>query len=199
MITFLEGTVVEKQPTRVVLNVGGVGYELSIPLSSYDRLPGTGETCRVLTYDHVREDDHQLFGFMTPAERRMFELLMTVSGVGPRIALSALSGLSVRDLRAAIVDGDAPRLRSVSGIGKKTAERLIVELRDKFSAGEALEVAADARPLSAEDVKVRDSVLALISLGYKRGEAHHMIREALADPKAAGATVEELVRRALAR
>jgi Holliday junction DNA helicase RuvA len=197
MITFLEGALVEKDPTRIVLNVGGVGYEVFIPLSSYDKLPSSGDSCRVLTYDHVREDTHALYGFLTPEEREMFLRLMDVSGIGPRLALTALSGLSVRELKAAVVRGDIARLSSVSGIGKKTAERIVLELRDKIGEGEAMEaVTAGASP--EESTRMRDAMLALISLGYKQAEAQKMVKDVV---KTLGpdASVEETVRKALAR
>ncbi|HRZ11306.1 MAG TPA: Holliday junction branch migration protein RuvA [Kiritimatiellia bacterium] len=196
MITFLEGRLVEKDPTRVVLNVQGVGYEVFIPLSSYDRLPAPGEPARLLTYDHVREDLHALYGFMTEDERRLFLLLMSVSGIGPRLALTALSGLSVRDLKAAVAQGDIKRLSSISGIGKKTAERMVVELRDKLTAGEALEAVAGAAA-GEPDARLRDAILALVSLGYKQADAQKRVRDVLpgVGPKT---TVEEIVRKALA-
>lgn len=197
MITFLEGALVEKDPTRVVVSVGGVGYEVFIPLSSYDRLPAAGAACRLLTYDHVREDVHALYGFLTGDERTMFLRLLDISGIGPRTALTALSGLSVRDLKAAIVQADVKRLSSISGIGKKTAERIVVELRDKLGAGEAMEAVAGA-PETPETMRLRDAVLALISLGYKQPDAQKLAREAVAGMKPS-ATVEEIVRRALAR
>lgn len=199
MITFLEGIVEEKQPTHAVMNVGGVGYEVIIPLSSFDRLPAAGERCRILTHDHVREDVHQLFGFMTAEERRVFLLLLNVSGVGPKTALSVLSGMTVRELKVAITGSDVKRLSSISGIGKKTAERMVVELRDKFGAGEVME-AATAGNLPAEtEIKMRDAVLALISLGYKRTEAQDMVIRVMNDPGLSGATVEDVVRKALSR
>lgn len=196
MITFLAGRLVEKDPTRVVLDVQGVGYEVFIPLSSYDRLPAPGEAARLLTYDHVREDLHALYGFATDEERRLFLLLMGVSGIGPRLALTALSGLSVRDLKAAVAQGDVKRLSSVSGIGKKTAERMVVELRDKLTAGEALEAVAGAAA-GEPDARLRDAILALVSLGYKQAEAQKRVRDVLSGvgPQT---TVEDIVRRALA-
>ena len=121
MITFLDGLVEAKEPARLTLNVNGVGYDVHIPLSSYERLPAPGGRCRVLVFDHVREDAHLLFGFATEAERRMFERLLDVNGVGPKIALSALSGMSVRELVQAIVGRDIKRLSSINGIGRKTA------------------------------------------------------------------------------
>jgi len=196
MITFLEGLLVEKDPTRVVVSAQGVGYEVFIPLSSYDRLPAAGASLRILTYDHVREDTHALYGFMTEEERRLFLLLMGVSGIGPRLALTALSGLSVRDLKAAVAKGDIKRLSSISGIGKKTAERMVVELRDKLTAGEALEAVVGAAA-GEPDARLRDAILALISLGYKQADAQKRVREVL-HHVGAKTTVEEIVRKALA-
>jgi Holliday junction DNA helicase RuvA len=198
MITFLEGIIEDKQPTHVVLNVGGVGYEVIISLSSYDRLPGFGEKVRLLTHDHIREDAHQLFGFMTADERRVFILLLGVSGIGPKIALSALSGMTVRELKVAIKDGDIKRLSAISGIGKKTAERMIVELRDKFGDGEILAAGAGGHPELESDIKLRDAVLALISLGYKRAEAQELVVRVVRQPSMADADVEAIVRKALA-
>jgi Holliday junction DNA helicase RuvA len=197
MITFLEGTLVEKQPTHIVLDVGGVGYEVTIPLSSYDRLPAVDARCRILTHDHVREDCHLLFGFMAAGERRLFELLLTVSGIGPKLALAALSGLTVRELKAAIATGDVKRLSSVSGIGRKTAERMVVDLKDKLSAGEALEAVAGGGELGPADVRIRDAVLALISLGYRRADAQAMVQR-VADKLGPEGNVEDLVRQSLA-
>jgi Holliday junction DNA helicase RuvA len=165
-----------------------------IPLSTFDRLPIAGESCRLLTHDHIREDAHQLFGFATESERDAFNMLTAVSGIGPKLALSALSSLSVRELKAAIVTGDTRRLSSISGVGKKTAERMIVELRDKIGAGEALEAVAGVGELSGGSL--RDAMLALTALGYKQDEAARMVKQVAAD--AADAGVEELVRRALA-
>lgn len=196
MITFLEGILDEKEPTHVVLNVGGVGYEVVISLNSYDRLPAPGETVRLLTHDHIREDEHRLFGFMTADERRVFTLLLGVSGIGPKIALSALSGMTVREIKVAIKDGDVKRLSSISGIGKKTAERMVIELRDKFGAGEIL--AASTTGQSETDVKLRDAILALISLGYKRTEAQELVLRVINQPDMEGATVEDIVRKSLA-
>ena len=194
MIAFLEGVIEVRQPTHVVLNIGGVGYEVLIPLSSFDRLPREGERCRLLIHDLPREEEHLLIGFATEDERLLFRRLLAVSGIGPKTALSALSGLSTRELKLAIAQGDVKRLASITGIGRKTAERIVVELRDKISPAEALEAATGAP--SAEDVKRRDAVLALISLGYKQSEALRMVASAV--PEAVeGLTVEDIVRRAL--
>jgi len=198
VITFLHGILAEKHPTRAVLDVGGVGYEIFIPLSSYDRLPSIGEACRVLTVDHVREDTHHLFGFMTESERGMFELLMGTSGIGPKLALSALSGLSVREIKAAVVEGDVKRLSSISGVGKKMAERMVVELRYKITEGEALEAVAGEEDLPAGGQVVRDALMALIALGYKQDIARKMLQQtAKSNPRIDN--VEEMIRRALAK
>ena len=196
MITFLEGKLAEKEPARAVLGVNGVGYELHVSLNTYDQLPAPGAMCRLLTYEHIREDAHALYGFATEGERRLFLLLIGVSGIGPRIAMTALSGFSPRELKAAIAQADVKRLSSISGIGKKTAERMVVELRDKISAGEALEATAGAEPASPQDLRARDAVLALISLGYKQAEAQALIRKVAPELKP-DAGVEDLIRKAL--
>lgn len=195
MITYLDGTIAEKQPTRVVLDVQGVGYEILIPLCTYDRLPPAGERCKVLTHEHIREDTHQLFGFMTEAERGMFELLLGISGIGPKLALSALSGMSARELKAAVVEGDVKRLSSISGIGKRTAERIVLELRSRIKPGEALEAVAGGDPQSADNIRLRDAVLALIALGYQQDAARKMAMQALQAGEDLG--VEDLIKRAL--
>lgn len=196
MISFVDGVLAEKQPTRVVVDVGGVGYELQIPLSSYDRLPAAGARCRLLTHHHVREDAHVLFGFMAEAERAMFRLLMEVTGIGPKLALSALSGLSVREIKAAIVTGDHKRLSGISGVGKKTAERICMELRDKLSASEALEALAGPGDDTAVDSRSRDAIGALVALGYKLEEARRLVLDARqALPADAG--VQALIKKAL--
>ena len=196
MITFLDGLLEEKEPGRAVLNVVGVGYEVQIPLSSYEHLPAPGARCRVLIHDHIREDAHLLFGFASEAERRLFVLLLGVSGIGPKIALSALSGMSVRELVQSIVGRDVKRLSSISGIGKKTAERLVVELRDRISEGDAL--ASVAAEPTVENLKMRDAILALVTLGYRRGEAQELINKRVTPELLATAAIEDVVRKVLA-
>jgi len=193
MITFLDGILEEKQPARVVMNVGGVGYEVAVPLSSFDHLPSEGQAARILIYHHITDVSQALFGFATDEERRMFTLLLGVNGIGPKTAISALSGLSVRELKTALVESDVKRISSISGIGKKTAERVIVELRDKFGAGDTLEAlaGADAEP---GDRRLRDAALALVSLGYKQDNARKMVKKL--NPTAE-ATVEEIIRQVL--
>lgn len=198
MITFLEGILVEKEPSRAVVNVHGVGYEVFIPLSSYDRLPPADAPVKVLTYHQVREDAQILYGFMSEAERGMFLRLLDVSGVGPKLGLAVLSGLSVRDIKLAIVSADTKRLSGISGIGKKTAERIVVELKDKLSAGEALEAKAGPDSSLDGDNRIRDAVMALISLGYKQADALTMARAA-AEKAGPNAPVEDIIRRSLAQ
>lgn len=199
MITYVQGTIDEKQPMRVVLDVHGVGYELLIPLSSYDRLPKTGETVRLLVHEHIREDTHQLFGFVTAHERAAFELLLTISGVGPRLALSALSALSVRELKAAVLDGDTARLNGISGVGKKTAERMVLELRHKFDQADVLEAMGGLPDEGPGDSGSRDAVMALTALGYKDTDARKMVATATKGTSADELSVEEIIKRALGR
>ncbi len=199
MIAFLEGEIVDKQPTRLLVNVGGVGYEVFIPLSSYDRLGKRGERCRILTHDYIREDQHSLFGFMTADEQAMFLLLLGTTGIGPKLALSALSSLSVRDLKAAVVEGDVKRISSISGVGKKMAERIVVELRHKISAGEALEAVAGGKDGSPIDSKLRDAMMALVALGYKQDDAHKKAAAVLAKHVGKALTVEDIIKQALSK
>lgn len=197
MIAFLNGTLAEKQPTSVVLDVHGVGYAALIPLSTYDRLPATGDPCRLLVHHHMREDGQLLCGFATADEKQMFELLLGISGVGPKVALSVLSGLSVAELRAAIAEGNVKRLSSLRGIGRKTAERLVVELRDKIDPAEALAGQASAAGNVAGAAALRDTVLALAALGFPQDQARKMVQAAL-DAGADAADAEALLRLALA-
>ena len=197
MITYLRGKLSETLPTQVTVDVNGVGYEVLIPLSSYDKLPSPGQDIKILTHLAVREDAHTLYGFMTSGERDLFRLLInTVSGIGPRIALNVLSGISVAAFRGAVATGDVKALSQISGVGKKTAERMVVELKDKIGAAGAWEASSAERSLSPEDQKVNDAVLALMALGFKQIEAHDAVRkgQAMLGPEA---TVEDMVRACL--
>ena len=197
MITFLNGKLIEALPTLAVVEVNGVGYEVLIPLSSYDKLPPPGQPVRLLTHLVVREDAHVLYGFVTPAERELFRLLVnTVSGIGPKIALNILSGINVTAFRGAVAAGDTKMLSQISGVGKKTAERIIIELKDRIGPGGALEAASAQRALSADEQKINDAALALVALGYKPAEAHESVRAAQAALGPA-AGIEELVRASL--
>ncbi|NCD31877.1 MAG: Holliday junction branch migration protein RuvA [Spartobacteria bacterium] len=195
MICFVEGILEEKTPARIIINAGGIGYEVFIPLSSYDRLPLKGQSCRVLTHHHIREDAHILFGFTSSNEKDLFERLIAISGIGPKLALSILSGMNVRDFKSSILNGDVKRLSSISGIGKRMAERLIVEMKGKITAAEALEVSSNSGDASS-DHRSKDAVLALVSLGYKQVDAVKMIHKI--QPKISeSTTVEDLIRMAL--
>lgn len=197
MITFLQGKLIEALPTQVVLEVQGVGYEVLIPLSSFDKLPTPGGEVHLLTQLVVREDAHTLYGFATPAERDLFRLLVnSVSGIGPKTALNILSGMNPINFRGAVANGDVKALSQISGVGKKTAERIVVELRDKIGAAGAWEASSAARSLSAADQKLNDAVLALLALGFKQLEAHDAVRAAQA-VLGASASTEALVRAAL--
>ena len=197
MITFLHGKLVEALPTQVTVDVNGVGYELLIPLSSYDRLPLAGQEVKLLTHLAVREDAHVLYGFMTTAERELFRLLInTVSGIGPKIALNILSGMNVTAFRGAVAEGDVKSLSQISGVGKKTAERIVVELKDKVGPAGAWEGRSALRALSPEEQKVADAVRALVALGVRQIEAHETVRAAL-NALGAKATIEDLVRASL--
>jgi holliday junction DNA helicase RuvA len=197
MITFLHGTLIEALPTQVTMEVQGVGYAVLIPLSSYDKLPKPGAEVKLLTHLVVREDAHVLYGFMTAPERELFRLLIdTVSGIGPKIALNILSGMNPVAFRGAVAGGDVKALSGISGVGKKTAERIVVELKDKVGAAGAWEASSARHGLSPADQKINDAVLALMALGFKQVEAHDAVRGAAALLGAA-ATIEDLVRACL--
>jgi Holliday junction DNA helicase RuvA len=197
MITFLHGTLVESLPTHVVVDVNGVGYEALIPLSSFNKLPAPGQPVRLLTQLVVREDAHILYGFMSAEERDLFRLLVhTVSGIGPKIALNVLSGVSVAAFRGAVANSDIQALSQISGVGKKTAERIVVERKDKIGMAGAWEASSAQRGRSSDEQRLNDAVLALIALGFKQAEANDAVRQAQAvlGPQAA---VEDLVRACL--
>jgi len=197
MITFLHGKLIEALPTQVTLAVNGVGYEVLIPLSSFDKLPHPGHDVKLLTQLVVREDSHTLYGFATAAERDLFRLLInSVSGIGPKTALNILSGMNAVTFRGAVANGDVKALSQISGVGKKTAERIVVELRDKIGAAGAWEASSAQRALSPADQKINDAVLALMALGFKQVDAHDAVRAAqpVLGPQA---TVEDVVRACL--
>ena len=197
MITFLQGKLVESLPTQVVVNVNGVGYEVLIPLSSFDKLPPPGGDLKILTQLIVREDAHILYGFMSATERDLFRLLINhVGGIGPKTALNILSGMNATVFRGAVASSDVKSLSQISGVGKKTAERIVVELRDKIGAAGALEAASAKHSLSPDDQKTNDATLALMALGFKQADAHDAVRAAQA-MLGASASVEQLVRACL--
>jgi Holliday junction DNA helicase RuvA len=170
LIGRIQGVLTEKNPPQVVVVAHGVGYEIDVPMSTFYHLPRTGENVELLTHLVVREDAHLLYGFLTAGERTAFRQLLKVSGVGPKVALAVLSGLSVDDLAVAIASQDAARLTKVPGVGKKTAERLVLELRDKLAPGTAGGRAQASPPRG-------DVVNALLALGYNDREAQAAVKE----------------------
>ena len=193
MITFLKGVLVESLPNRAAIDVNGVGYEVLIPLSSYDRLPEVGKPVQILTHLHIRENEHTLYGFGTAEERDLFRLLIgRVSGVGPKVAMGILGGMGVMQFKACVVNADLAAISKIKGLGKKTAERIVLELKDKVGVAAAWEAAGEADSAS---VTVNDAVLALITLGYKQVEAHKAVK--VAATAEADASSDDLVRAAL--
>ena len=179
MIAYVKGILAEKDPTRVVIEAAGVGYEILIPLSTYERLPHVDEEVKLLTFHCVREDDEILFGFASAAEREMFAKLTSVSGVGPKIAIAILSGSSIGELSLAIASGNAKRISSIKGVGKKTAEKICIELKDKVNAIEAL-AAGSAKEGAAAAPCLRDAILALTALGFSEETANKMVGDVVA-------------------
>jgi holliday junction DNA helicase RuvA len=197
MIAFLHGKLVQALPTQVVVDVNGVGYEVLIPVSSFDKLPQPGGEVKLLTHLAVREDAHILYGFMSAGDRDLFRLLInTVSGIGPKIALNILSGINPTAFRGAVANGDVKALSQISGVGKKTAERIVLELKDKLGPSAAWQASSAERSLSDADQKINDAVLALMALGFKQPDAHESVRAAQA-VLGGQSSVEALVRAAL--
>jgi Holliday junction DNA helicase RuvA len=186
MIGRIHGKLLEKHPPQIVVDVQGIGYELDVPMSTFYQLPATGAEVTLYTHLAVREDAHQLYGFSTEHERRAFRQLLKISGIGARTALSVLSGLSVADLRDAVSTQDTGRLIKIPGIGKKTAERLLLELRDK------LDAVAGAPAAAKGDGQAGDVTNALLALGYNDREAGWAVKQL-----PAGLSVADGIRQAL--
>lgn len=180
MIAYIRGVLVEKNPASAVVEACGVGYEMSIPTSTYDRLPKTGDEVKLLAYHAVREDDEALYGFATAAERELFAKLTLVSGVGPKIALAILSGASLGELSLAIASADARRLSSIKGVGKKTAEKIVIELKDKINAIEALSLSGGGSAAQREKAFLLDARKALSALGFTDEIAAKMVSKVIA-------------------
>lgn len=192
MIGFLRGRLVAKQPPVLLVDVNGVGYEVEAPMTTFYDLPETGAEIVLHTHLVVREDAHALFGFLRLSDRTLFRSLIRISGVGPRMALAILSGMSADAFVRCIQDNDAAALTRVPGVGKKTAERLVVELRDKLGKGEG--GGAELRVATSGPANpVEEAVSALIALGYKPPDASRMVRAV----EARDLGVEEIIRRAL--
>ena len=197
MITFLDGVLAESLPGRLAVDVGGIGYEVLVPLSTSDGMPAVGAKVRILTHMHVREQEQTLYGFRTSDERDLFRLLIDrVSGIGPKLGLAVLSGMSVADFKNAVIGGDIATLSKISGLGKKTAERIVLELRDKVGVTSAWQAANEGGGADGPASVINDAVLALISLGYKQADALKAVQKVAAasdgEPEA-----DDLIRLAL--
>ena len=189
MIGSIHGHILFKTPPRVTVEAGGLGYELEAPMSTYFHLPEVGAQVRLLTHLHVREDAHVLYGFRTEDERRLFRSLIKVSGVGPKIALALLSGVSVEAFARCVQEQDVDALTRVPGIGRRIAERLVVEMRDRLACGSGEE----PRPSALGAAPEREAFDALTALGYKPAEAMRLLKAAGGEQR----STEELIRRAL--
>lgn len=197
MIAQLSGTLLEKNANTLIVDVGGVGYEVSIPLSTFYELGEVGEPVTLRIHTHVREDAIQLFGFRTQRERELFLHLISVSGIGPKSAVTALSGMSAEEMIAAIRTNNLVRLNSIPGVGRKTAERIVIELRDKVGklAASATEEIRSEDTAARGDETFEDALSALVNLGYQRQAAEKAIKKAL--DEGTEPTVQRLLRRAL--
>lgn len=196
MYHHLEGKLVEKSATSIVLDVNGIGYYIHVPLSTYSGLSSVGSTAKILTHFVVREDAHLLFGFHTEEERELFRQLLSVSGIGPKVAMTALSGLPVIELKTAIAEGSIAVLSSIPGIGRKTAERIVVELKEKMVL-EKRTLSSGSGAVLREDSITEDAVRALVSLGYTAGSAKKALEKVMKEDGAASKSVEDIVRKAL--
>jgi Holliday junction DNA helicase RuvA len=188
----LQGVLLRKEPPALMLDVGGVGYELEAPMTTFYELPAVGERVTLYTHLVVREDAHLLYGFVREAQRRLFRELLKVNGVGPRVALAVLSGLSDEEFSRCVAEEDIARLTKVPGIGRKTAERLVIEMRDKLPKDIPLPASTAAGPAAPGD-PVSEAVSALVALGYKPNEASRAVRSA----STKGLSAEEIIRQAL--
>jgi Holliday junction DNA helicase RuvA len=195
MIAFLRGRVIDKQPNRIILDVQGVGYDVHVPLSTFYEVGDPGSDVALKVYTHVREDALQLFGFLTDVERQLFERLISISGIGPKLAIAVLSGMDPRDLLIAVQRGDVARLTGIPGVGKKTAERIVLELKDRLAH------IAPAEPAGAADAaggleRLRiDLLSALQNLGYHRPQADKAVESTVKSTP--DATFEQALKSAL--
>ena len=171
MIAYLRGTVLEKHPNQVIVDAGGVGYDVTIPVSAYSSLPEKGIEVRLYIHTHVREDAFSLFGFMTAGDKLLFEKLISVSGIGPKLAITALGGLTAPDLAAAIRGGSLEALTRIPGVGKKTAERMVLELRDKLDMLPGASSISPTSPKSSFSATEEDVISALANFGASRASA----------------------------
>ena len=202
MIAFVRGPIVEALPNQIIVDVHGVGYHCFVPLSTYDKLAGSTGEVKLLTHLHITDRDHTLYGFATKDERDLFRLLMDrVSGIGPKLALAVLSGSSVNDFKDHVIRSDVAALSRISGVGKKTAERIVLELKDKVGITTTWQAAQTNAGLAPDPTQLAqtDAVLALISLGFKQAEAQKTVQDLVkrAAGDAAKMTADALIRDAL--
>lgn len=193
MIGRLQGTILEKQPPTVLIDVQGVGYELEASMSTFYHLPDCGESIVLHTHLVVREDAQLLYGFHSLSERQMFRNLIKISGVGPKLALTILSGMSAEDFSRCILDADSKALTRLPGVGKKTAERLVIELKDRLQKDDSIKTSGTVVNIAKAANPVNDAVSALISLGYKAQQASQMVRGLDVEDK----STEDIIRAAL--
>jgi len=196
MIVFLQGILAEKQPNKAIIDVSGVGYEAGISTQTFASLPQTGSGIRLLTYHHMTESEQRLFGFLDSTEMSLFEMLIKVKGVGPRLALTILSGMPARDIAGCIARQDAPMLARTPGIGKKTAERLVLELKDKVTSGPSTGSGNTPGTPGFPASPHTEAISALEALGFKTDDAVKAVQKAEADQKT-GAETGDVVRAAL--
>ena len=198
MIALLRGRVLDKQPNRIILDVSGVGYDVQIPLSTFYEVSEEGTEVSLRIYTHVREDALQLYGFISDVERQVFERLIGISGIGPKLAIAVLSGMDSRELIVAVQRADVARLTGIPGIGKKTAERIVLELKDRLTQLAAPAVVGPAAPSAGDRLRI-DLLSALQNLGYHRQQVERVITSvtSAADASAAEVTFEQALRNAL--
>lgn len=195
MISHLTGRVIHKSPTEIVIDVHGVGYEVNIPLSTFQKIENVNGDVTIFTHLHVREDAMVLFGFATESEREVFLLLISISGIGPKIAQSILSGITSAELREAILRGNVEALTSIAGVGRKTAERIILELKSKIG---KFEYSHEPGSPTSQQLKIRtEAVIALMSLGFTRANAEASLRAVLSESAGKEVPLEEIIKKAL--
>lgn len=197
MYHYLNGKIAEKTPTAVILDVNGIGYEVRVSLSTFSSLPDLGQAVKLFTHFVVREDAQLLYGFATEEEREAFRLLISISGIGPKLAITLLSGVTLKELKLAIQEKNIPVLTAISGIGQKTAERVVIELKDKIGKGEVSAGKELSHDANISDQMVEDSVLALVSLGYTKQKAKDAVQKTLKAMLGKKPSVEEIIRNAL--
>ncbi|MEI7907206.1 MAG: Holliday junction branch migration protein RuvA [Bacteroidota bacterium] len=195
MISYLKGILTKKSPTEIVIDIAGLGYSVNISLSTYEQLPEIDTEVQILTHHHIREDAQLLYGFATETEREMFRLLIGVSGIGPKMAQTILSGIRTDELVRTIAVGAISTLTAIPGVGKKTAERMVLELKDKVAKMEGSEKIIDL-PNTGASIR-SEALTALISLGFSREKAEQSLRGVLNDTNGKTISIEELIKRAL--